>query len=82
MYLMSNAAAPVAFYVVRRCDAGDCEPGCNCHLPIVAVDVDELTDLESAHVQAHGTPAQRAELAAYLAPSVASVRPASLTLAA
>ena len=67
---MSNAAAAVAllFDVIRRCPAGECESGCNCHVVTVEVDVDELTAVEVAHFQAHGTAAQRAEILAYLAP--------------
>jgi hypothetical protein len=39
----------------------------------VNVDVDELTDVEVAHFEAHGTAAQWAEMAAYFAP--VSARP-------
>ena len=75
---MSDDAA-FLFDVLRRCAQGECEPGCNCHVVTVAVDVDELTDVEVAHFQAHGTAAQRAELAAYdapmLRPAPVAVRP-------
>ena len=59
---MSNAAASVAslFDVIRRCDVGECERGCDCDHFTVNVDVDELTNVEIAHFQAHGTPCQRA----------------------
>ena len=82
---MSNAAA-FLFDVIRRCAPGECEHGCNCHVVTVSVDVDELTDVEVAHFQAHGTAAQRAELAAYLAPvskrGPVSIRPAAHVVAA
>jgi hypothetical protein len=68
---MSNA--PVAFPVIRRCDADLCEPGCNCDRCPVVVDVDELTAAEVARFEATGTAAQRAEIAAYFAP-VATVK--------
>ena len=74
---MSNAAAPVAFLfdVIRRCDAGECERGCLCDRLTVNVDVDELTAVEVAHFQAHGTVAQRAEIATYFAPEVTMSKP-------
>ncbi len=79
---MSNAAAPVAFLfdVIRRCDVGECERGCNCDHHTVNVDVDELTDVEIAHFQARGTPAQRAEIATYFAPEVPMSKPLSKCL--
>ncbi len=76
---MSNAAAPVAFLfdVIRRCETGECERGCLCDRLTVNVDVDELTDAEVAHFQAHGTVAQRAEIATYFAPEVPMSKPLS-----
>ena len=75
---MSNEAAPAAllFNVIRRCPAGECEAGCNCALVTVEVDVDELTDVEVAHFQAHGTAAQRAEILSYFAPEAPMSKPA------
>ena len=64
---MSNAAG-LALDVIRRCAADDCEPGCNCALVPVQVDVDELTAAEVAHYRAHGTAAQCSEIASYFAP--------------
>ena len=74
---MSNAAAPVAFLfdVIRLCGDGECERGCLCDRLTVNVDVDELTDAEVAHFQAHGTVAQRAEIATYFAPEVPVSKP-------
>ena len=56
----------VPFYVTRRCPDGECEPGCNCDLPIVEVDVDELLPAELEHFTKHGSAAQSAEIAAWL----------------
>lgn len=71
-------ALRVPFYVVRRCPDG-CEPGCNCALPIVEVDVDELLEDELEHFTKCGSEAQRAEIRAWLAgedtPPAASPRP-------
>jgi hypothetical protein len=56
----------LSFPVICRCDL--CEPGCNCALVPVVVDVDELTAVEVARFTATGTAAQRAEIASYFAP--------------
>lgn len=59
--------ARVTFGVVRRCPPGECDPGCNCDLPIVLVDVDELTLGELVGFAAYGSPEQSAEAVAWLA---------------
>jgi hypothetical protein len=66
MSIVLPAATP-SFNVIRRCAAGECEPDCNCDVCAVAVDVDELSDAELAHFAVHGTAAQRADIAAWLA---------------
>jgi hypothetical protein len=79
LFGMSNAAASVAlpFAVIRRCPARECERGCNCDRVPVEVDVDELTAVEVAHFQAHGSAAQRAEILSYFTPEVPMFKPVS-----
>jgi hypothetical protein len=71
---MSDAPS---FDVIRRCPAGECEPGCNCDVVAVEVDVDELTAVEVAHFQAHGSAAQRADILSYFAPEAPMTKPMS-----
>jgi hypothetical protein len=80
---VSNAVVPVAFLfdVIRRCEAGECCRGCLCDRLTVNVDVDELTDVEVAHFQAHGTAVQRAEIATYFASEVPVSKPLSKCVA-
>lgn len=58
---------PVPFLVIRRCTE-PCEPGCNCDLIPIPLDIDELLPEELAAFTIRGTPAQRAEIADWLDP--------------
>lgn len=64
---MNNATT---FSVIRRCTDCNmvCESDCNCDRVTVDVEVDELTDAETARFTACGTTAQKAEIASYLSP--------------
>jgi hypothetical protein len=53
--------------VIRRCTE-PCEPGCNCDLIPIPLDIDELLPEELAAFTIRGTPAQRAEIADWLDP--------------
>lgn len=66
---MKNTAP--AFYAIRRCGGGECEPDCNCHVVDVELDVDELTDAEVIEFMRNGTPEQRAEIRTYFAADAA-----------
>jgi hypothetical protein len=61
-------AAADLYLVERRCRAGECPVSdgvCACLEPVVAVDVDELVELEVRAFALHGTAAQRADLQEY-----------------
>jgi hypothetical protein len=64
------APLPVPFTVLRPCEEGMCPVSrwgaCDCFHPYVDVDVDELTEAEVTRFLREGTPAQRAELRAWL----------------
>lgn len=59
----------MTFQVECRCTWGECPVSdgvCDCSDPVVEVDVDELLEHEVQDLTTRGTPAQRAEIAAYL----------------
>jgi hypothetical protein len=71
MYSATNPAPlAVPFSVLRPCEDGMCPVSrwgaCDCFEPYVDVDVDELTPEEVTRFLLSGTPAQRAELRAWL----------------
>jgi hypothetical protein len=60
------------FTARRRCSPGECPAAeglldpCCCVEPVVDIDVDELSDDERAHFQAHGSPDQKELIAVWL----------------